>query len=810
MSVQSSGWISIFALVAAGACSDTSGCNTAPLPGPLPADQTLEGGAQIRVTQQGFQKLTSVVPGLLNSAISGGLCVPSGSTVGAGYCYENDSQCKPGCRVDLQLNQTTFSATNAQTLTVAIKLDLDTTIPIDPPSWCFDCSNCYIDAFTSTTSASDDVTGFADIAISTDPATGELDVHLADLRNVNLDGVTLNGRGGSFCDATAWFADFFKDYFADQIADFVRPKLDDMIRGFLPDPLGLEGVIDIGALLAGISPGSKAGIEARIVPGGFTQVDSGAQGLSLGVITGINSDENPATRDPATDSEPALCVPPILPPDFAAAGLAATARGTFSVPNTTDSAGWPDPTGSDLSLGVSEASLDLIGHHAVTSGAMCLGIGTSLVAQLNVGTFGILVPSVAQHANDDGNDPLLILTRPQRAIDFTIGDNTAMSPALTLHLKDFELDAYPFLYERYTRAFTMSATLDLGVNVDFQLGPSGGWQLVPTLVGLEAEDVTVKVQNSEFVAESASQLEAALPSVFNLLTSQLAIPPIDLPTFAGFAIGNPSIAKVTGAGGAFLTLNANLDVTAMPFTTTKRSTGKARLVRVETPPPADVRAALSNTGGALPAITVDVDRTDGNFRALEWSGRLGNGMWHPYTDASPLVIRDRALAWQGAYEVELRSRVRGEPATASDELTLPVVIDSVGPHVVADKTGWDGDAYAVHGFDIVGGRDVRIAFGAPDATEPATAWQRGGVASLTREEATALAQDGEIAVFLEDATGNRTVEAVAPFHGQAGASGCGCETRRGGGSAGLLALVCAVLLSRRRHERRRHCRRRRG
>jgi hypothetical protein len=822
MSVRTtSGWLSILALVAAGACSDTSGCNTAPLPGPLPADQTLEGGAQIRVTQQGFQKLTSVVPGLLNNAIGNGLCVPSGSTAGAGYCYQTDGQCAPGCQVDLQLNQTTFSAKDAQTLSIQIKLDLDTTIPIDPPSWCFDCNNCFIDAYTSTASTTDDVTGIADIVLQPDPTTGELDVHLGQVRNVNLDGVTLSGRGGSFCDATAWFADFFKTYFAQQIVDYFTPKLDDLVRGFLPDPLGLEGVIDIAPLLASISPGSKGGIEARIVPGGFVQLDSGAQGLSLGVITGINSDENPATRGAADDSEPALCVPPILPPDFAAAGLATTARQTFDVPNAADSQGWPDPAGSDLSVGLSEATLDLIGHHAVTSGAMCLGIGTALVPQLNVGTFGILVPSVAELASEEGTDPLLLVTRPQHAIDFSIGDNTTASPAITIHLSDFELDVYPFLYERYTRAFTMSATLDVGVNVEFEQAASGTWQIKPTLVGLEASDVTVKVLNSEFVAESASSLEGALPSVFNLLASQLAIPAIDLPTFAGFAIGNPSVGKATGPSGAFLTLNANLDATAMmrQLATDNRfmaeavaqitqsiapagarSTGTARLMNVAVPPAATVRAALAAPGtGALPSITIDVDRADTLGRRLEWSWRIGNGMWRPYSDAAPLVISDRALAWQGSYTVGVMSRVKGAPETSGAETRIPVVIDSVGPHVVTAKTGWDGDRFAVHGYDIVGGTAIQIAFGAPGADEPSTGWQAGGVATLSRVEAAALAPDGELTVFLEDEQGNRSVATVAPFHGQAGASGCACDaSRRAPASSVLLLLLVGLRLRRRR------------
>jgi hypothetical protein len=85
----------------------------------------------------------------------------------------------------------------------------------------------------------------------------------------------------------------------------------------------------------------------------------------------------------------------------------------------------------------------------VTSGAMCLGVGTSFVSQLNVGTIGILVPSLAELQSEKGNDPLLLVTRPQKSVDFTIGDNTAASPAVTIHLNHLEVDFYAFLYERY-------------------------------------------------------------------------------------------------------------------------------------------------------------------------------------------------------------------------------------------------------------------------------------------------------------------------------------------------------------------------
>lgn len=785
--LRTTGWLSIFALVVTSACSDTAGCGTTPLPsGALPATQTLEGGAQIRVTRQGFLKLTGVVPDLINAQLGDGLCVPAGSESDIDYCYETQGQCAPGCLVNLALNQTQFVATNATTLTLRIDIAADATIPVDAPGF----DPCYLFA------NGDHLYGDADIELVPDPTTGALTVTVTQIRNLDLSRLNITGSSG-FCSGASAFAGFLKTYFAQTLADYMTPTVNDLIQSYLPDPLGIEGVVDLGGLLAAISPGTQAGLETRIVPGGFATVFGNSQlqitGATLGVITGFNSDRDPLTRDPGNDSEPALCVPPISPPVLSAPpyNLTPTTRGTFLLPAAPGFSGSPDPLGRDLSIGISEMMLDLLGHHAVASGAVCLGIGTSLVPQLNVGTFGVLVPSVAELGNDEGTDPMLLVTRPQRAIDFSIGDNNAQSPALTIHLHGVEIDVYAFLYERYVRTFTMSATLDVGINLEFERPVDSPWQVKPTLVGLGSSDVEITVLNNQFLAEGRAQLEGALPSVFDLLVSQLDIPAIALPTFAGFEISSPSVGKVTSPETTFLSINANLDLAAVPAVQLKAA-GKATLAGVDTPRIEMIRAALANEpGGALPRVTFVVDATDQLGRPLEWSWRIGNGLWHPYTDAAPLVISDRAFAWQGEYTIGLMSRVRGEPSTASGETTIPVTIDSVGPHV-AKRSGWTDDRFVVHGWDVVGKRAIQIAFGRPGDDVPRTAWTAGATAQLSHADLADLGVDGEVAVFLEDTQGNRTMTVLA-FHGQAGASGCSCASGSTGSNGSTLVLVLLTL-----------------
>jgi MYXO-CTERM domain-containing protein len=139
--------------------------------------------------------------------------------------------------------------------------------------------------------------------------------------------------------------------------------------------------------------------------------------------------------------------------------------------------------------------------------------------------------------------------------------------------------------------------------------------------------------------------------------------------------------------------------------------------------------------------------------------------------------------------------------TNSEEQTLPVVIDSVAPHVVTSKLAWDGGEYVVPAYDLVSERSVRIAFGRPGDEKPATEWQVG-TARIDVATLRGLLVDDQVAVFLVDEVGNQTIAYVAPFHGQAGASGCSCETGSAPGGGLILVAIGLVLGPRRRRRRR--------
>jgi hypothetical protein len=794
-------------ILAMGACGSAGGCGACsavqPLPGGgLPPTQTVEGGAQVRVTPQGLTKITGILEPLLAQQLStgGGFCVPQGSFLGVSYCAGHPStECNPGCLVDVQLHPGGLQTqvTNTQTLNLRLSAGLTTSLHLE-----FLIGSCTM-AVTS-----DNVTADLDVGLATDPTTGELTIHLANINSVDL-GLHFDG-----CSIVSALVEFLADLFLDDfVTDLLRPNIDGLIQSFLPKPLGLVGTMDVGNLLEGLLPGVDARMETRIVPGGYVQLTGG--GLSLGMITGINSDRDPATRAANLASEPALCVPPLPAPDLRAGPvpLATTPRHTFRLDAANQFNGAPDPA-TDIAMGFSKTTLNLAGHHLVTSGALCLGIGTSLVSQLNVGTISALVPSLGELTSGQGNDPLLLVTRPQRDLRFSIGNNTVESPAVTIGIDHLEVDFYAFLFERYVRAFSLDLTLDVGVNVDIEQAAGGAATLRPMLVGITPDKVQIKVLNTELVRETPARLEALLPTVFALVTPALGnLPEITVPSFAGFTLGNPSIHRVTTAQDDFLAINASLEASpalqqlaagaamrsggfaAMArVVPAARSTGTVRLMSVETPSVERVAGALLHEpDGALPRVTFDADTHDASGRELEWAYQLDNGMWRAWRTGNPLVIEDAAFAWQGKYTIGLKSRVVGDYHTVSAAVQIPLIIDSVAPRIAVAKGRWNadnGELYEIPAFDVVSESALAYAFGKPGSAVPASPWHDGGTIELSRDAADAYAGAGRaVTVFVKDEAGNVAAAEVAPFPAR---SDSGCSTQGGGGAGGVLVIAAAL------------------
>src|SRR5437867_681143 len=115
------------------------GCGAAqiqPLAAPLPADQIIEGGVQMRLTGAGMGKLESALPDLLAPVLAGGVCVPEQrfGTIGifASLTACSGRDCAggaQGCNAQINLASVDLQLPDGATLTADTRFDI-TNLPM--------------------------------------------------------------------------------------------------------------------------------------------------------------------------------------------------------------------------------------------------------------------------------------------------------------------------------------------------------------------------------------------------------------------------------------------------------------------------------------------------------------------------------------------------------------------------------------------------------------------------------------------------------------------------------------------------------
>ena len=78
------------------------------------------------------------------------------------------------------------------------------------------------------------------------------------------------------------------------------------------------------------------------------------------------------------------------------------------------------------------------------------------------------------------------------------------------------MDMNAYVYDRFTRTFTITADMELGINLSIGLDPQGQPAIDMTLAGLDASGLVLGVENAEFVRE-ASSLQLLIPGMVELL-----------------------------------------------------------------------------------------------------------------------------------------------------------------------------------------------------------------------------------------------------------------------------------------------------
>lgn len=728
------------------ACSDIGqgvpGAGT-PLPaGGLPAAQTLEGGAQIRLSPAGFAKLASIVPALLNDALGQGVCVPEFAFGATDVCYLNDGSCTQGCFIDVDLSDVHLSVTNQNTLDVAIQASAGGAIRIDPPI-----------VTTCTASLTADLSANADITVSIDPTTGALEVRLDRINDFDTNGVNFSGCAIA-SDLALIMTEVIDSLLTAWVVDGLTPALHDAIDTFAPAPAEFAAIVDLPALaLTGLASSSGSAVETRVAPGGYATLVN--NGLSLGVVTGFNADADPQTRSGALASEPASCVADLAAPDFALPpfSLATTARDTFALPGAGEFLGLPEPA-DDLLVGASEAALDLAGHHMIAAGGLCLDIGTERAAFVRRDVLDDLL-GLPLAASDE---ELRLLVRPQQPIRFDVGAGTAESPYLHAQLDDLAIDVEALPGGAPTPVLRLTAD----VGIDWQVATRSGDGLPTRLESLRSaltvSNPSVEVFDARYDGLNAADLDGLAGTVADVVFSTLGADAgtVLASTFAGFELANVRVAQVATASDEFLAIRASLGANPPnpPAGGAPAPTPQPTSVDVMLPTPAALRAALlAGNDAGLPTVHVALPTSDGG-RPLEYAWRTAGSPWRPYQATGDLAIRDRSFAWQGERTIELRSRVVGDDGTTSPTAPLDVAIDYAPPALFVDQLIF-ADSLVVPARDALSS-SLEWALGPADQSEPTTAF----ASDPNLDAAAALAFGGDVAVYVRDDAGHVTRAAL--------------------------------------------------
>ncbi|MCL2825280.1 MAG: hypothetical protein FWD57_14915, partial [Polyangiaceae bacterium] len=263
--------------------------------------------------------------------------------------------------------------------------------------------------------------------------------------------------------------------------------------------LGLDGHIDLGPMLAAVSPATSGALDFVFAGGGigarddvatasFGDLNPAANGMTLGFYGGVKAAPNTTCIKPVE-----LTIPTGIPqPDET---------------RVNDLPGWPG-SGPDVAIAVSERFLNYALGSAYNSGLLCIDISTEQMDLLSTGLFGLLVPSIPYLAHQKQRAPLSIAVRPKQPPTATIGNNTDIvtDPLVRAGMKEAVIDIYVWSSDRFIRAFT--AQFDLNIPVNVTVSDAG---LTPILDKIYVSNATVT--NSDLLSEDPTIIAEALASV---------------------------------------------------------------------------------------------------------------------------------------------------------------------------------------------------------------------------------------------------------------------------------------------------------
>jgi MYXO-CTERM domain-containing protein len=852
----------------AGGCSGCAGCGLTALPAGFPQGSVVPNAASVRVTRPGLDVLSAnlgaVAAKLLGA--NGGIttfAVPDATTsFGVLFFTINVEICKPAvgpgqCVADIDVGHANLriDAVTPHAIrirgTVPVKAD---DIPVDTSLGSFDlrlgnggCGGVtYADVpITATLPLVAETLsprkGYT--KIDTDHAVIEptVDSSIVQTCGSLLGGVIDAFKGFVVGQVTGPLANALKSQLQSQLCTSPDPMASPTCPAgtqpdgtntkcvFTADPstcvptlLGIDGHMDLGALLSKLSPGTSGAVDLVLAAGGdgdpapdcqpnqAWSPSAGCQdvpnetdghtpnGLTLAMVGGMLP--NPQTP----------CVP--IAPNQIPLGI--------PVPDelTRDGA-QPWPPGDDgphVGMALAGRFLTYAATSAYNSGVLCLGLSTEQFPALSTGYLSAVIPSLKDLTFEPGKwarpAPVAIATRPQKPPRIAIGQGTDVNkdPLLEVLLPAFATDFYVWSYDRYVRAFTFTA--DLTIPIDLQTGkdpktnPNGG--ILPVLGALSAANGVVT--NADLLWEDPRHVADALAPLLGGIVGQLlgsGLSPIDLSgalSSYGLNLSIPSdgFRKLTKGTDDYVALFADLTTGTSMFA--PQVDTRVAILHQEVHPEAMTLATAD--ASKFPRLEVALSSPgDDGTRTLEYTFWIDDQPHSAWSTARVVQVDSQYLFLQGKHVLYASARIVGHPDSEDETpAAAPFVIDVLAPYVWLDDT--EGGV-TIGAYDFVSEPSaLQARYLRTDSRGVAGDWSGwmplGSVGTIDPLGASSLR------VQVRDESGN-VGEQVELVRGrpdptlQAAASACGCSTpgaapRSPGVLASLILLAVFGLALRRR------------
>lgn len=654
-------------------------------------DKTVPVSAEVRLSSHGLSFMANEVPNLIGAVQEEGLsfCVPPTDSGDFQICHE-DSQCDDGsvgCQLELSVEHASLTPQPPSGLDASVTVgNVAFTLPVEGDLPVLGRASCWLDVYRvggsrgdaaqvpariPVTFGVDELSSFNDLRVE----VGEVEANVQQVyysargrESSNFKCASLVSAGATFLDGT------IKRLIADELNNAVQEAVTGQVcqvcgdgepacgagascgevsgtqvcvydanQKCVPRMLGIEGAIELGALIGEFSSGDIADI---FMTGRLADRAVADTGLSLAARAGFQ----PETFE--------TCVPvdPTTRPSFE----------PISPSPTINSDVKPDGTPFMFGLALSQRALQHMFWSVWSSGGLCASVGSAQVDMLSTGTIAGLVPSLSVFSTRDA--PMRIQLAPQQAPNVVLGANVVRTEGgsreveeglLTLDWKDVDLHMYGFVQERDTRLFTLRTDIELpiAVTIDDQ------GQLFAVLGDIEGALKNIRVLNDELLAGDAQALIDLLPTLMGFalpaLTEALA-DPIDLPEFVGYRLLLDDDDIMGIDNNQYLGLFADLE-----FVGSEPSAGLMSVVGSDV---LKSKVVVTHADGKAPAVRLelDVQATESGMPVVgevyEYAYRLNGGVWQLAGVGPNLVINDPMLRLEGGHQLELRARAMREGA----------------------------------------------------------------------------------------------------------------------------------------------------